>query len=361
MNNRVRGAVAFDRPAGSQVARVAHSPVLLDNPGVMGERLARRILGSTALAVAMGAPQAAGAAEPCVRLEAEGEMSQAWGDAIDELRRQLAQMPPVECRPVTLVVATRGDAVLLVAVAQDGRRAERELTRPSALAPTALGLILSIPGERADATPAGGSASPAPRPAGPPPEPPAKSAAPPAADAAPGARSLQVGVGFAAGGRVSAPAAITMVDLEGRADLFVDHWFFLASFRYVPLGLASVQGVDADVYREIAVALGAGRRFALGGGAALDVALSPALIAMRLETDVLPGNESADVYANDIELRLGASARLAVPLGRRWALTVTADTDVAPASLPSPKQVGTLLPFPTWTGGLRLGASGALL
>jgi hypothetical protein len=68
-----------------------------------------------------------------------------------------------------------------------------------------------------------------------------------------------------------------------------------------------------------------------------------------------------DQYADDIEFRLGASARLAVPLGRRWALTVTADTDVAPASLPRPKQVGTLLPFPIWTGGLRLGAAGALL
>jgi hypothetical protein len=152
-----------------------------------------------------------------------------------------------------------------------------------------------------------------------------------------------------------------MLDLEGRADLFLDRWLFLASFRYVPLGLASTQGVDDDVYREIAVAIGAGRRFSLGHGASLDVAVAPSLLAMRVETDRVPGNESADEFASDIDFRLGASARLVVPLAGRWSLTVTADSDVSPQTLGGPRRVGTLIPFPTWTGGLRIGAAGALL
>jgi hypothetical protein len=82
---------------------------------------------------------------------------------------------------------------------------------------------------------------------------------------------------------------------------------------------------------------------------------------MRVETDLVPGNESADEFASDIDFRIGASARLVVPLGTRWSLTVTADSDVSPESVFSPRRVGTLIPFPTWTGGLRLGAAGALL
>ncbi len=358
----MRAAGAFDRPAGSQVARVARSPVLLDTPqNPMGERLFGCILGGTAVVVVLGGPRVADGAEPCVSLEAEAGISKEWADAVDELRRQLAEIAPTECKPVTLLLAAKGDIMRLVAVRQDGQRAERNLTQPSSLGPTALGLVLSLPSESSDS----------PRPVAANPSAPAMAAPPPTAprpslEGLPVAPALPTGpihawVGLAAGARISAPAAIAMVDLEGRADLFLDCWLFLASFRYVPLGLASTQGVDADVYREIAVALGFGRRFNVSSGAAVDVALSPSLIAMRLETDLLPGNETADEFANDVEFRLGLSARLAMPVGRRWALTLTADSDIAPASVFNPRRVGTLLPFPTWTSGVRVGASGALL
>lgn len=359
----MRVAGAFDRPAGSQVARVARSPILLDTPqNPMGERLFGCILGGSVVAVVLGGPRGADGAEPCVSLEAEGGMSKAWADAVDELRRQLAEIAPTECKPVTLLLASKGDVVRLVALRQDGQRAERDLTQPSSLAPTALGLVLSLPSESSNAPRPSIAANASPSAMAPPPPaaPRPSQEAVPVEPAVP-PRPLHAWVGLAAGARISAPAAIAMVDLEGRADLFLDRWLFLASFRYVPFGLASTQGVDADVYREIAVALGFGRRFNLGSGGAVDVALSPSLIAMRLETDLLPGNESADQFANDVELRLGLSARLALPLGRRWALTLTADSDIAPASVFNPRRVGTLLPFPTWTSGVRLGASGALL
>jgi hypothetical protein len=340
----------------------------------MGERLVRRVVaGTTVVSVAFGTPRTSDAAEPCVSLRSEGAMARAWADAVDDLRRQLGRMRTGECQPITLVLASRGDVVRIVAIGQDGRRAERDVTQPTSLAPTALGLVLALPLDASDhpaepEAPQGTAANP------PPPSPSSPSppgSATPAADtrtipaprpvAGTPPRSIHAWVGLAAGGRLSAPTSISMVDVEGRADVLLGEWLFLASFRYVPLGLAPVQGVDSDVYREIAVALGAGRRFALGRDGAVDVALSPSLIAMRLETDSVPGNESADQYANDIEFRLGVSARLALPMGQRWALTLTADTDVAPASLASPRHVGTLLPFPTWTGGLRLGAMGALL
>jgi hypothetical protein len=302
-----------------------------------------------------------------VKLEAGAadSLSREWSDAIEDLRRELLRMPVTECQPVTLALSARQGAVRLVAIGQDGRRAERDLAGPSSLAATALGLVLSIPAERSrdEAHAAAVAAPPIASAPAQPPLPPAPEPAAPvhAAQAASGARTLHASLGVAAGGRVSAPTAIAMADIEGRADLFLDRWLFLASFRYVPLGLASTQGVDADVYREMALALGAGRRFPLGRGAALDIAFAPSLLAMRVETDLVPGNESADEFASDIDFRIGASARLVVPLGTRWSLTVTADSDVSPESVFSPRRVGTLIPFPTWTGGLRLGAAGALL
>jgi hypothetical protein len=338
----------------------------------MGERLARRILGSTVAAMTLGAPQAARADEPCVKLEADGTdaLSREWSDAIEELKRELGRMPTGECRPVTLVLAARQGTVRLVAIGQDGRRAERDLTGPSSLGSTALGLVLSIPSEPPPAGQPGAAVAPPAAAATAAPAAPPASATPglaslagaaPAGQAAPAARALHASLGLEAGGRVSAPTAIAMLDIEARADLFLDRWLFLASFRYVPLGLASTQGVDSDVYREIALALGAGRRFPLGRGAALDIAVAPSLLAMRVETDLVPGNETADEFASDIDFRIGGSARLVVPLGARWSLTVTADSDVSPGSVFSPRRIGTLIPFPTWTGGLRLGAAGALL
>ena len=78
-----------------------------------------------------------------------------------------------------------------------------------------------------------------------------------------------------------------------------------------------------------------------------------------MEYDV-PGHESEDesVAGSQVALRVDASARLAVPLGRRWALTLTVDAGLAPSLLayrpgssfprtarrrPAPP------PFPAWT------------
>lgn len=268
---------------------------------------------------------------------------------------------------MTLTVEARDSSVRLVAIGEDGSRAERVVADPASLAPIALGLVLSIPPDpepREAKAPPASAAAPAPLAPGKAPPEGGRAAEwgqPAGAAALQPAREVQAWLGASVGGRLSAPVAISMADVEGRADVLLDQWLLFAAFRYVPLGLASAQGVDSDVYREIAVSLGAGRRVHLGGNALLDAGVAPSLVAMRMETDRVAGDEGADQVANDIELRVGASFRLAVPVARRWAVTVTADADVAPGSVAAQRRVGSMPPFPTWTGGLRVGASGALL
>ena len=65
--------------------------------------------------------------------------------------------------------------------------------------------------------------------------------------------------------------------------------------------------------------------------------------------------------ANDVELRVGASARLNVPLSPNWRLTLSADTDVIPDFLRSEERIAPLPAFPSWTSGLCVGVSGEVL
>jgi hypothetical protein len=161
-----------------------------------------------------------------------------------------------------------------------------------------------------------------------------------------------------------------MIDVEVHADVVIDRWLLFLSFRDVPVGLFAQQGVDADAYQEVGAGLGAGRRFDLGL-ATLDVAFEPALVATRMEYDYPPGTEANGVQTTDVELRVGAVVRMGLPLSRTLRLTLTADTDLAPGNLTNPARIGPPsgvvlsggepTPFPAWTTGLRLGATGALL
>jgi hypothetical protein len=91
---------------------------------------------------------------------------------------------------------------------------------------------------------------------------------------------------------------------------------------------------------------------------------------MHMEYDADGENEDLSSEQTEVALFLDASARLVIPVGRRWGLTVTVDGAVAPSLVANPVQlalpVGATaqdkpLPFPGWMGGLRIGASGALL
>ena len=60
--------------------------------------------------------------------------------------------------------------------------------------------------------------------------------------------------------------------------------------------------------------------------------------------------------------RAGQSVRWLLPVGNGWRLTLTSDAEIAPAETGAPARFDPRLPpFPSWTAGLRIGATGELL
>jgi hypothetical protein len=324
----------------------------------MGDALARLVFAGTAsLAVLTGTVRGARAQEPCARLVAPSDLPTGWLDAMGELTRTLAELPLAQCRPLTLILEHTDGTVRLTAQAEDGQRAVRVVAQPSMLVPIALGLVVSGAPEATKEDPA----PPPPTNAVPPPSPaseivpvPSSRPAPSSADVAP-PHPVAVWLGLAVGGRVGVPSTISMVDVEGRVDLRVDPLLFFVSFRNVPVGFVAGQGFDGDAYHESSIAFGVGRSFGVGR-ALLDLSIAPSLVTMRLSKD-----SPTHSRANDGELRVGAAARLNFPLSPNWRLTLAVDTDVIPDFLRSEERIDPLPAFPSWTTGLCVGISGAVL
>ena len=260
------------------------------------------------LALSALSPRAASAEEGCVRLKAPADLSPAWADALRDLSAQLAGLAPTECRPVTLRVVPAEGGMRIVAEADDGRRAERSVVQPSLLVPIALGLVISIPPEEAAAVSPPESVNPAPPPPVVVPVPSRTASRPNVAsaprDAGASAHAVSFWLGVALGARFGVPSSVSMVDIEARADLRIDRLLLFTSFQNVPIGLVASQGLDGDAYRESSVAFGVGRSFPFGSWV-LDLALAPSLVTMRMGLDA-----PVHARANDVELRVGASARL---------------------------------------------------
>jgi|HubBroStandDraft_6_1064221.scaffolds.fasta_scaffold63667_2 hypothetical protein len=325
----------------------------------MGDALARFVFAGTAsLAVLTGTVRGVRAQEPCARLVAPPDLGPRWLEAMQELTRELAELPPAQCRPMTLVVEPVDGAVRLTAQAQDGQRAARMVAQPSLLVPVALGLVVSgAPDAAAEEEPT----PPPPANAVPParsaevsaPSSPSRPVPPSAVGANP--HPVAIWLGIAMGARIGVPSTISMVDVEGRLDLRVDPLLLFVLFRNVPVGFVAGQGFDGDAYHESSIAFGVGRSFPFGRSV-FDVSIAPSLVTMRLSKDV-----PTHARANDVELRVGASARLNVPLSPNWRLTLALDTDVIPDFLRSEERIDPLPAFPSWTTGLCLGVSGAVL
>ena len=176
-------------------------------------------------------------------------------------------------------------------------------------------------------------------------------------------------MGVSAGVRLTAPTSAAAFDVEGRADLRVGSWLVLGTVRSALVSCIGQQGLDCDAYTDVAAGIGVGRVFQAGAGS-VDVAFEPLIVAMHMEYDADTRNESVSVEQTELALFLDASARLLVPLGHRWALTLTVDGAVAPSLLANPVQLrlpagdtGDTKPlaFPAWMGGVRVGALGAVL
>jgi hypothetical protein len=262
---------------------------------------------------------------------------------------------------MTLSIASSSAGVRITATTSDGRRAERDVAHADSLAATALGLLIAIPKQ-----------GPLPLP-GPPAA--ASSQSPRATDLRspsplPEARDIALWTGLSGGLRLTVPTSATVIDVEARADLLIERWLLLATIRSALVSCIGAQGFDCDAYSDVSFGLGVGRRLP-AGATAIDIALEPSIVAMHMEYDESTGSEAQSVAGTVVALRVDASARLAVPLGQKWVMTLTIDAGVAPSLLANPirlevpaniaASVGLPPPFPAWTGGLRVGASGALL
>jgi hypothetical protein len=308
------------------------------------------MMAAVTLAALSGARSAAaedtsgeGALPACdgVRLYAAPDLAPDWADAASDLRAHLSAAG-ASCAAVTLRVDPIPSGARLSAMAQDGRYAERTVSRPAALTATALGLLTSIPPERVQkplaveplrANRAAQDEAPNPRPG----------AVPPTTGRA--GIWLGVGGGLRFGGLVGLP----ILDFEGRADLLLSSWMLTLAVRY---GFSVGPDLDDFQYEETAVAVSAGHRFRAGRGL-LDLTAGPVLALMNLQWNQdEPDPHSASAAA----VRLGAAARWSSPIAGAWRFTITADAEVAPSIVDHPIDFGSgALPLPAWTFGIRLG------
>ena len=322
-------------------------------------RMLIRRTGPAVLAVAGGlgsaltGPGALCAPDACsgVRLDAPTDLAPRWAEAARDAQRVLANASGLDCAGIevsvssVLVDALGAEEVRVSATTVDGRRAERVVRRPSALSPTIVGLIASIPEDSPGAppvrqVPAEGAPSPRTAEATGRPTPPVP---------------MSVWAGLASGGRVSQPYLLEMVEFEGSADVRLQAWILCALFRF-GLG-AGGDDDDATTYSETDIGLGAGRVFPLGA-TTIDVVFVPSLATMRFDDRDEPGGPGGSLS----EFRLGARLRWSVPVSASWRLTLTTDSEIAPQGLAHPVHTEPLLPaLPAWTGGMRIGASGRLL
>jgi hypothetical protein len=256
-----------------------------------------------------------------------------------------------------LAIETADGAVRLVAQAPDGQRAVRTVAQPSLLVPMALGLVVSGSTDpAADPVPASPPPNLTPRaPAEAPPSSASSTAGPLPAVVAANPHAVAIWLGIGIGARIGVPSTVSMADIEARADLRADRLLLFVSFRNVPVAFVAGEGFDGDAYHESSIAFGVGRGVSLGRYV-LDLSIAPSLVTMRLSKDA-----PVHARANDVELRIGASARLNVPLSPNWRLTLAADTDVIPDFLRSEERIDPLPAFPSWTSGICVGMLGEVL
>jgi hypothetical protein len=329
-------------------------------------QLASMIAASVASAAIVLDPIAiARADEPCAHVVAPTDLPAEWADAVANLRRQIALLSAADCQSMTLLLEPREAGMRMVATTSDGRRTERIVTDPDGLVAVGIGLLMTIP-VVPSATP------PVPVPSAAPPGP--SGLQPPtvvlhtAQDSAP--RTIALWAGISAGIRLTAPTSLSVVDVEARTDIFFDRWLMMITLRSAVVSCLGEQGVDCDVYNDVSMGAGIGRRFQTSGPD-VDLAFEPSVVVMHMEYDGVAGAEGQTVADTEVALRLDGSARLAVPVDRHWVLTLTLDLGIAPSMLASPTRLelppgasaGAMPPppFPAWSGGMRLGLSGALL
>jgi hypothetical protein len=293
-----------------------------------------RVIAAT-FAIGLDAAPSAHADEPCARVVTPADLTAAWSSAVADLRNQIAQLPASDCQPMTLSLEPAEEGMRIVAVTPDGRRAERTARHSESLMAVVLGLIMTIPREL-PGPPVAPVSSMVPAlvdPNAPPPATPPPATA--ATTAPPRPSGIGLWAGLSGGVRLTAPLALSVLDVEARADIVFDSWLMLVTLRSALVSCLGQQGIDCDVYNDVSIGAGVGRRFKIGGPE-IDVGIEPNLAVMRMEYDTVAGAESQAIEGTEAVLRFDLSARLAVPVDRHWVLTVILDGGVVPSLLARP-------------------------
>ena len=318
--------------------------------------------GIASVVALLGPGATAQAEEACAQVVAPPSLPDPWAEALADLKEEIARLPASDCQPMTLSLEPQQDGMRIIAITSDGRRAERSVPRPESLVAKAFGLLMTIP----QASPRS-PASPQPPPA---PESSEARAVSPLAGPPPLPSTIALWAGLSSGIRVAAPVSLSVIDVEARADVIFNRWLMLVSLQSSLVSCLGKQGLDCDVYTDVSLGAGVGRRFRVGAPD-IDVALAPAVVVMHMEYDGAAGAEGQALEGTAVALRFDASTRLAIPVSSHWALTVTLEGGLAPSMLTNPSRLA--LPagapadaqqppaFPAWSGGVRVGASGALL
>ncbi|AKU94867.1 hypothetical protein AKJ09_01531 [Labilithrix luteola] len=290
-----------------------------------------------------------------VRVGAGNDLPPPWQEAVEALRTRAKTLPRDDCQAVEITVRRDGDRVIASASTADGRRAERAIRTPSDLVPVALGLVASIPPEEEErpvATRATPPSSVAPDESK---EPDEKSRPLPE----PTPPSLRLSLGAATGVRAGFPTSAGMFEIEGFANLLARDWVVSASVRWVPYGWRFTPGPPGEQYsyQEVALGLGFGRRFT-ASSLVIDAIASTVLVSSTESTG--EGYDSDGGFK--AQVRLDAAFRLSLPITRHWSAVAVLDGELDPFHVAAPIRFDPESPpLPTWTIGLRLGASGDLL
>jgi hypothetical protein len=303
----------------------------------------------------------AAATEPGVscadgRISAEGELEAKWREPVETLCAQFAAMKDVD-PSVRIRMRAAGGNLEIEATLGDGRTAHRTLRSPDDLLTTVEALSVQIPKvdtERAVESPPAANVAPKPEPAAAPP-----AAAPavrePRSEPAPTAKSrtLEVELGFAIEGRVSAAPAYLSLGGAAYAGLRPDDWFFGVIARWQPSEVPAA-GPQPDFEMESAGAgFAVARRVLKTGVLGLDAGATALVL---VDTQSLEGRIPDEIGASTA-VRFGVLLRALV--GRLpWKLAPSLDADIAPSRLRRNTRLDAALPpLPTWSVALGLGAT----
>ncbi len=284
---------------------------------------------------------------------APAQLAPPWERAVSELRARIARLPPGQCAPMILEVEATNGGYVLHARAPDGREARRTIEAAEDVEPIAMGLLAGLPGSaavRARRPPAQAAAAQDPHelpPVGP-------QATTPAMQAIP-SRLPTLTLGAAVGARGAIPTDAAMVDIALRADARFRDWLAYAAVRTAQLAATGGLAVDNDSYAETVAGVGAGTALRWGR-ASVDVTVAASVAFVSQEVDAPTEHQGSLV-----QLRFGAGALYAYPMGRSWSFTVSLDTEVSPRAVRQATEQANLPPYPALSLGLSVGARVGIL